>query len=80
MGRRSFFNTHDAEEWRVVRKGTAPAFSLDNIRRTFPHLRAVTGEALDVLAQRARQGQPEFDATEAAMRITLDVIGHVGYG
>ena len=42
VGHRSFFNTHSHEEWRLVRKGTAPAFSLDNIRKAFPLLMKVS--------------------------------------
>lgn len=38
QGRRSFFSTHSREEWRVVRKGTAPAFSQDNMRKLFPRM------------------------------------------
>lgn len=41
-GHRSFFNTHIHEEWRLVRKGTAPAFSQDNIRKAFPLLMKVS--------------------------------------
>ncbi|PSC71095.1 cytochrome P450 [Micractinium conductrix] len=76
-GRRSFFNTHDAEEWRLVRKSTAPAFSLDNIRKAFPLLMRTTNEVCDVLAARAAAngGEVEAEVAEAGMRITLDVIG-----
>lgn len=126
----------------MVRKGTAPAFSLDNIRKAFPRLlevgygRAVwsgtqaaaprclrgfagsgmqgtdewlacghamcrtdyaictlplhlqplptqaTSAVCDVLAARcaAGGGECEAEVSEAAMRITLDLIGTTGYG
>lgn len=42
-GHRSFFSTHSREEWRLVRKGTAPAFSHDNVRKAFPRIMQVRG-------------------------------------
>lgn len=35
LGRRSFFTTTDEEQWLLIRKGTAQAFSQANIRRYF---------------------------------------------
>lgn len=35
LGLRSFFTTTDEEQWALIRKGTAPAFSQANIRRYF---------------------------------------------
>lgn len=32
LGRRSFFTTTDEEQWALIRKGTAQAFSQSNIR------------------------------------------------
>lgn len=32
IGRRSFFTTTDEEQWQLIRKGTAQAFSQANIR------------------------------------------------
>jgi len=32
LGRRSFFTTTDEEQWQLIRKGTAQAFSQANIR------------------------------------------------
>jgi hypothetical protein len=32
LGRRSFFTTTDEEQWLLIRKGTAQAFSQANIR------------------------------------------------
>lgn len=40
----------------------------------------MTNEVCDVLAARLVAGQDEADMAEAAMRITLDVIGNTGYG
>lgn len=37
-GLRSFFNTHNYDEWKLVRKATAPAFSPAEIRKAFPLL------------------------------------------
>ncbi|PRW59761.1 cytochrome P450 [Chlorella sorokiniana] len=82
VGQRSFFTTHDPEAWRVVRKGTAPAFSLDNIRKAFPRLLEITNTICGVLAVRcaAGGGACEVEVSETAMRITLDLIGTTGYG
>ncbi|KAL4429336.1 hypothetical protein ABPG77_005110 [Micractinium sp. CCAP 211/92] len=76
----SFFSTPDNEEWRMVRKATAPAFSLDNIRRAFPAVLGVASEVCDHLAAQLAAGQAEVDITDAAMRLLLDVIGQTGYG
>lgn len=35
----SFFTTQDSEMWSAVRKGCAPAFSPDNLRKEFPLIR-----------------------------------------
>jgi len=40
----------------------------------------VTSEVCDVLAAKVAAGQQEVEVAEAAMRITLDVIGFTGYG
>ncbi len=63
-----------------VRKATAPAFSLDNIRRAFPAVLGVASEVCDHLAAQLAAGQAEVDITDAAMRLLLDVIGQTGYG
>ncbi|KAL4458668.1 hypothetical protein ABPG75_013533 [Micractinium tetrahymenae] len=76
----SLFSTPDNEEWKMVRKATAPAFSLDNIRRAFPTVVGVANEVCDTLAARMAAGQEEVDITDAAMRLMLDVIGQTGYG
>ena len=39
----SFFTTPDQAAWLAVRKGCAPAFSPDNIRRAFPVIRWAGG-------------------------------------
>lgn len=63
-----------------MRKATAPAFSLENIRRAFPVVTGVANEVCDYLAARLAEGQSEFDMTDVAMRLLLDVIGQTGYG
>ncbi|KAL4859226.1 Acyl-coenzyme A oxidase [Chlorella vulgaris] len=79
-GIRSFFNTHSYDDWKVVRKVTAPAFSPASIRKAFPVLLRVTNELCDVLAGKVAAGQDVLEMSEAAMRVTLDVIGSTGYG
>ena len=74
----SIFTMPREDEWRVVRKGCAPAFSPDNIRMAFPGVQRTVQELCDALLPLAAAGSVDMD--EAAMRITLDVIGMSGYG
>ena len=39
----NFFSTQDEETWRCVRKATAPAFSNDNLKRSFGRVQQVGG-------------------------------------
>ncbi len=51
-----------------------------NVRKAFPVLLRVTNELCDVLAGKVVAGQDVVEMSEAAMRVTLDVLGPTAYG
>ncbi len=75
----SFFTTKDDTKWAAVRKGCAPAFSPENVRKSFPVIRDTVAAVCDQLA--ARAGQPEgVDMSDAALRVALDAFGLTAFG
>eukprot|EP00884_Botryococcus_braunii_P015490 jgi/Botrbrau1/2624/Bobra.145_1s0042.1 len=63
--------------WKLLRKGTSPAFNPANLRREFP---ATVASALQLVSSiKASQGA-EVDVDEAAQRQAMDVIGRVAFG
>ena len=75
----SFFSTKDYYEWRNVRKGCAPAFSTENIRKTFPVVLLAVDDMIAHLSKRIESGDSKIVIDELAERITLDVIGLAGF-
>ncbi|CAL8464267.1 g3802 [Coccomyxa elongata] len=73
----NIFTSHTDEYWKLVRKGVAPAFSPKNIRKGFGHVVQVNRQLISILE--AKQGAP-VDLDNATLRVTLDVIGRVGFG
>lgn len=74
LGRRSFFTTTDEEQWLMIRKGTAQAFSQANIRRYFTcalkHAQELA-EQVKITAQRSKSGCVEMQ--EQVEMMLLDV-------
>ncbi|BDA49870.1 Cytochrome P450 3A28 [Coccomyxa sp. Obi] len=77
QGKPNIFTSHTDEYWKLVRKGVAPAFSPKNIRKGFGHVVQVNRQLISILE--AKQGAP-VDLDNATLRVTLDVIGRVGFG
>jgi cytochrome P450 len=65
------------EKWHTIRKAVAVSFSHGNIRRKFP----VVLEKVNELIARCRALGPShsIDVDQAALRVTLDVIGLAGF-
>ncbi|KAK9846641.1 hypothetical protein WJX81_008242 [Elliptochloris bilobata] len=76
-GEPNIFTSHTDAYWRLVRKGVAPAFSAKSMRQGFAHVLAVNQQLVSILAARAGAA---VDMDNAALRVTLDVIGRVGFG
>ncbi|KAL6749930.1 hypothetical protein V8C86DRAFT_3031474 [Haematococcus lacustris] len=72
--------------WRAVRKAVAVAFSLQNIKKKYPVIRSCSERLIGQLAGLAQSsaaaGRPDIvvDVDQAALRVTLDVIGLAGFG
>lgn len=75
----SFFSTSDELYWRTVRKGCAPAFSTENIKKTFPLVVNAVADMCSNFKQEIKAGKSDFLIETAAQQITLDVIGLVGF-
>ncbi|PNH05794.1 Cytochrome P450 72C1 [Tetrabaena socialis] len=66
------------DSWKAVRKAVALSFAFSNIRKKFPIIRDRTGELVQWLQ---RVGPAEaVDVDQAALRVTLDVIGLTAFG
>ncbi|KXZ56708.1 hypothetical protein GPECTOR_1g638 [Gonium pectorale] len=66
------------EKWRAVRKAIALSFSFGNIKKKFPIIRERTYE---LVAWLRRVGPKEsVDVDQAALKVTLDVIGLTAFG
>jgi cytochrome P450 len=66
------------DTWKAVRRAVAVAFSAANIKKKHA---LITGRANDLVARIAAQGpDASIDVDQAALRVTLDVIGLAGFG
>jgi cytochrome P450 len=64
--------------WKAIRKAVAVSFSIQNIKRKYP---IVLGRVNELLGRLAAQGAgASIDVDQAALRVTLDVIGLAGFG
>ncbi|GLC46900.1 hypothetical protein PLESTB_001281900 [Pleodorina starrii] len=64
--------------WRAVRRAVARSFAFGNIRAKFPLIRGRTAELVEWLR---RRGPGEaVDVDQAALRVTLDIIGLTAFG
>lgn len=63
------------ETWHLVRKAVAVSFSHGNIRNKFPIVLSKVSELIDRC--RALGPKHSIDVDQAALRVTLDVIGLV---
>jgi fatty acid synthase len=64
--------------WRLVRKGTAPAFVMKNIRGGFPGVVALADRVGRGLA--ANGAEAPMDVNNVFMRYAMDITGVVGFG
>jgi cytochrome P450 len=63
------------DSWKAVRKAVAVSFSIQHIKKKFP---LVLGRVNQLVARIAAQGPgASIDVDQAALRVTLDVIGLV---
>jgi cytochrome P450 len=63
------------DSWKAVRKAVAVSFSIQHIKKKFP---LVLGRVNQLVCRIAAQGpQASIDVDQAALRVTLDVIGLV---
>ncbi|KAF6266201.1 cytochrome P450 [Scenedesmus sp. NREL 46B-D3] len=66
------------DSWKAVRKAVAVSFSIQHIKKKFP---LVLGRVNQLVGRIAAQGpQASIDVDQAALRVTLDVIGLAGFG
>jgi cytochrome P450 len=64
------------DKWKAIRKAVAVSFSAQNIKKKYP---MVLSRVNQVLVRVAAQGPAaSVDVDQAALRVTLDVIGLVG--
>jgi len=66
------------DAWKVIRKAVAVSFSFQNIKRKFPMVLERVNELCGRLA--ALGPEASVDVDQAALRVTLDVIGLAGFG
>ncbi|CAK0783590.1 hypothetical protein CVIRNUC_006789 [Coccomyxa viridis] len=76
-GKPNIFTSHTNDYWKLVRKGVAPAFSSKNIRKGFGHVVQVNHQLISILDD---SSSAEINLDNATLRVTLDVIGRVGFG
>ncbi|GBF95033.1 cytochrome P450 [Raphidocelis subcapitata] len=66
------------DKWKAVRKGVAVSFAFQNIKKKFPLL---VDRVNELIARVAAQGpEASIDVDQAALRVTLDIIGLAGFG
>ncbi|KAI8464092.1 MAG: cytochrome P450 [Monoraphidium minutum] len=66
------------EKWKAIRKGVAVSFAFQNIKRKFP---MVVSRVNELIGRMAVQGpEASIDVDQAALRVTLDIIGLAGFG
>lgn len=64
--------------WKTVRRAVAISFSSANIKRKFPVVFSRTNQLIEWI--RTQGPATAIDVDQAALRITLDVIGLLGFG
>ncbi|KAK9826059.1 hypothetical protein WJX74_008792 [Apatococcus lobatus] len=77
-GKPTIFTSPSDDHWRLVRKAVAPAFNPKNIRHGFQFVQQTVSQLIDIL--KLRGPDEVIDMDNAALRVTLDVIGQVGFG
>mmetsp|Transcript_29305 Transcript_29305/g.64847 ORF Transcript_29305/g.64847 Transcript_29305/m.64847 type:complete len:554 (-) Transcript_29305:627-2288(-) len=66
----SFFGTQDEEHWKVVRKATAPAFNMNNMRVYFPRMLPIVERMLEDLgSEQQAQGAVVLEPHIARMQV-----------
>lgn len=66
------------EKWKAIRKGVAVSFAFQNIKKKFP---MVVDRVNELMTRMAAQGpEASIDVDQAALRVTLDIIGLAGFG
>ena len=63
------------ENWKAVRKAVAVSFSIQNIKKKYPLILSKVNQLLGRVA--ALGPEASIDVDQAALRVTLDVIGLV---
>lgn len=66
---------NDGHYWRAVRQAAAPCFSMSNLKQVVPLVLELSQRAADHMSSLSC-----FDVTDAAKRVTSDVMGHLLYG
>lgn len=72
-----FTDGTNAPYWRLVRKGTAPAFVMKNIKAGFPGIVALADRVAACLA--AAGPDADVDVNNMYMRFAMDITGVVGF-
>lgn len=65
-------------KWKAIRRAVAASFSHGNIKRKWPMVLAKINELVDRC--RARGPEASVDVDQAALRVTLDVVGLAAFG
>ncbi|KAF5827172.1 cytochrome P450 [Dunaliella salina] len=73
----SILTSPENDYWKVVRRGLAPAFAVNNLKRTFPDAIALS---LRTAAYLKHHGDGAIDMDNIAQRITVDIIGQMVFG
>uniref|UniRef100_A0A7S3QL72 Cytochrome P450 n=2 Tax=Dunaliella tertiolecta TaxID=3047 RepID=A0A7S3QL72_DUNTE len=73
----SILTSAENEYWKALRRGLAPAFAVNNLKRAFPDAVALS---LRTAAYLASYGDGAIDIDNIAQRITVDVIGQMVFG
>lgn len=66
------------DSWKAIRKAVAVSFAMQNIKKKFPLVLSRINQLVDRLA--AVGPEASIDVDQAALRVTLDVIGLAGFG
>ncbi|CAL5223031.1 g5486 [Coccomyxa viridis] len=77
-GHRTMFSSDtNSPYWRLIRKGTAPAFISANIKNGFPDVIKILTKVIANMSK--LQPGTELDMNNVTLRISLDVTGLVGF-
>ncbi|GBG00430.1 cytochrome P450 [Raphidocelis subcapitata] len=66
------------DTWKAIRRAVAVSFSTQNIKKKYPLILARINELVGRVA--AQGPEASIDVDQAALRVTLDVIGLAGFG